>query len=151
VDSPFSWAGVCTARYWLNANGTGLTNQWKQDKMASVPYWGMWGKGAAMGTEEITNRLKRVEGQVRGLQRMVEEHRDCEAILTQLMAARAALDRVGLLVAENFVQECLMTEEGDLARERVGRVLELVFSRFSVPVEASGNMPEDLVRPNEEG
>ena len=58
-----------------------------------------------MGTEEITNRLKRVEGQVRGLQRMVEEERDCEAILTQLMAARAALDRVGLLVADNFVQE----------------------------------------------
>ena len=104
-----------------------------------------------MGTEEITNRLKRVEGQVRGLQRMVEEQRDCEAILTQLMAARAALDRVGLLVAESFVQECVMTAEGDLARERVGRVLELVFSRFSVPVEVSESIPEDLVRPHEEG
>ena len=104
-----------------------------------------------MGTEEITNRLKRVEGQVRGLQRMVEEQRDCEAILTQLMAARAALDRVGLLVAESFVQECVMTAEGDLARQRVGRVLELVFSRFSVPAVASESVPEDLVRPNEEG
>lgn len=104
-----------------------------------------------MGTEEITNRLKRVEGQVRGLQRMVEEQRECEAILTQLMAARAALDRVGLLVAENFVQECVMTAEGDLARQRVGRVLELVFSRFSVPVESSESIPEDLVRPHEEG
>jgi DNA-binding FrmR family transcriptional regulator len=104
-----------------------------------------------MGTEEITNRLKRVEGQVRGLQRMVEEQRDCEAILTQLMAARAALDRVGLLVAENFVEECVMTADGDLARQRVGRVLELVFSRFSIPVVASDSVPEDLVRPNEEG
>ncbi len=84
-----------------------------------------------MGTEEITNRLKRVEGQVRGLQRMVEEQRDCEAIMTQLMAARAALDSVGLRVAENFVQ--------------------LVFSRFSVPVELSESIPEDLVRPREEG
>jgi DNA-binding FrmR family transcriptional regulator len=86
-----------------------------------------------MGAEEITNRLKRVEGQIRGLQRMVQEERDCEAILTQLMAARAALDRVGLLVAEGFVQECILSAEGDLARQRVGRVLELVFSRFSVP------------------
>jgi DNA-binding FrmR family transcriptional regulator len=86
-----------------------------------------------VGTAEITNRLKRVEGQIRGLQRMVEEGRDCEAILTQLMAARSALDRVGLLVADNFVQKCVMTTDGDLARERVGRVLELVFSRFSVP------------------
>ena len=104
-----------------------------------------------MGTDEITNRLKRVEGQVRGLQRMVEEQRVCEAILTQLMAARAALDRVGLLVAENFVQECLMPDDGDLARQRVGRVLELVFSRFSGPVEASESIREDLVRPHEEG
>ena len=104
-----------------------------------------------MGTEEITNRLKRVEGQVRGLQRMVEEQRDCDAILTQLMAARAALDKVGLLVAENFVQECLMTDDGELARQRVGRVLEVVFSRFSIPVEASESTLEDLVRPQEEG
>ena len=103
-----------------------------------------------MGTGEITNRLKRVEGQVRGLQRMVEEQRDCEAILTQLMAARAALDRVGLLVAENFVQDCLTADDGELARQRVGRVLELVFSRFSVPIEASESIPQDLVRPREE-
>lgn len=96
-----------------------------------------------MGTEEITNRLKRIEGQIRGLQRMVEEQRDCEAILTQLMAARAALDSVGLLVADNFVQECVMTAEGNLARQRVGRVLELVFSRFSVPLVREGPAAED--------
>ncbi len=87
-----------------------------------------------MSTAEITNRLKRVEGQVRGLQRMVEEQRDCEAILTQLMAARAALDRVGLLVADNFVQECVMIDDMEATRERVGHVLAMVFSRFSVPV-----------------
>jgi len=104
-----------------------------------------------MGTEEITNRLRRVEGQVRGLQRMVEEQRECEAILTQLMAARAALDRVGLLVAENFVRECLLTAEGDVARQRVGRVLELVFSRFSVPVVEPESDTRDLVKPSKEG
>jgi DNA-binding FrmR family transcriptional regulator len=87
-----------------------------------------------MGTDEITKRLKRVEGQVRGLQRMVGEQRDCEAILTQLMAARSALDQVGLLIAGNYVQECVMTEDGAVARQRVGRVLEMVFSRYSIPV-----------------
>ena len=87
-----------------------------------------------METGEITNRLRRVEGQVRGLQRMIEEQRDCEAILTQLMAVRAALDRVGLLIADNFVQDCVLTADGELARERIGRVLELVFSRFSLPM-----------------
>ena len=103
-----------------------------------------------MGTEEITNRLRRIEGQIRGLQRMVEEKRDCEAILTQLMAARAALDKVGLLVAENFVQECVLTADGDLARQRVGRVMELVFSRFSVPAMERDTAPGDLVKPNTE-
>ncbi|MGD2206171.1 MAG: metal-sensitive transcriptional regulator [Anaerolineae bacterium] len=103
-----------------------------------------------MGTEEITNRLKRVEGQIRGLQRMVEERRDCEAILTQLMAARAALDRVGVLVAENFVRECLATSDGDLARQQVGRVLELVFSRFSVPLAEQGAPVVPAVKPIEE-
>jgi DNA-binding FrmR family transcriptional regulator len=103
-----------------------------------------------MGAAEITNRLKRVEGQIRGLQRMVEEQRDCEAILTQLMAARSALDRVGLLVADNFVQQCIMITDGDLARERVGRVLELVFSRFSVPASAEDGIPQDLAKPVEE-
>jgi DNA-binding FrmR family transcriptional regulator len=97
-----------------------------------------------MGTDEITNRLKRVEGQIRGLQRMIEEQRDCEAILTQLMAARAALDRVGLLIADSFVQECITTTDGLLARQRVGRVLELVFSRFSVPaIEESAPSESD--------
>jgi DNA-binding FrmR family transcriptional regulator len=94
------------------------------------------------GNQEITNRLRRIEGQVRGLQRMVSEERDCEAILTQLMAARAALDRVGLLVAREFAQECMLTDDADLARERVGRVMNLVFSRFSVPgMDAMPVMP----------
>ncbi len=96
----------------------------------------------------MKNRLKRIEGQVRGLQRMIDEQRDCEAILTQLMAARAALDRVGLLVADNYVQQCVLTAEGALAQQRVGRVLELVFSRFSVPVAeeqvSSGDLDEPL-------
>jgi DNA-binding FrmR family transcriptional regulator len=87
-----------------------------------------------MATEEITRRLKRVEGQVRGLQRMVTDQRDCEAILTQLMAARSALDQVGLLIAGNYVQECVSTEDGAVARQRVGRVLEMVFSRYSIPI-----------------
>lgn len=103
-----------------------------------------------MGAEEITNRLKRIEGQIRGLQRMVDEQRDCEAILTQLMAARAALDRVGLLVAEDFVQKCIVNAEGELTPQRVGRVLELVFSRFSVPAVESTAHSGDLVKAIEE-
>jgi DNA-binding FrmR family transcriptional regulator len=103
-----------------------------------------------MGAEEITNRLKRIEGQVRGLQRMVAEQRDCEAILTQLMAARAALDRVGLMVADSFVEQCIVDAEGDLARERVRHILDLVLSRFSLTSGDEGNFNEDPDKPTEE-
>lgn len=95
------------------------------------------------GMQEITRRLKRVEGQIRGLQRMVEQERDCEAILTQLVAARAALDRVGLLIAGDFLRECAVHPDGSLARDRVERVLELIFSRFSahvVPPDSVSNV-----------
>jgi DNA-binding FrmR family transcriptional regulator len=102
-----------------------------------------------MEAGEITNRLRRVEGQVRGLQRMIEEQRDCEAILTQLMAVRAALDRVGLLIADSFVHDCVLTTDGELARERMGRVLELVFSRFSLPM-AAADIPEGDLLPVQE-
>jgi len=86
---------------------------------------------------------------VRGLQRMIEEQRDCEAILTPLMAVRAALDRVGLLIADNFVQDCVLTTNGELARERMGRVLELIFSRFSLPI-AAADTPEAEFEPTQE-
>jgi DNA-binding FrmR family transcriptional regulator len=95
-------------------------------------------RDTGVGTEEITNRLKRVEGQVRGLQRMVDDQRDCEAILTQLLAARSALDRVGLMIAENFVQECFIEGESEVMRQRAGRVWEMVFSRFSIPTGQQG-------------
>ena len=54
-----------------------------------------------MERREITARLRKVEGQVQDLQRMVDEKRDCETILVQLMAARSALDKVGLLIVSN--------------------------------------------------
>ena len=46
-------------------------------------------------TDDAVTRLRRVEGQIRGVQRMIAEERECAAVVTQLAAARAALDRVG--------------------------------------------------------
>ena len=58
-------------------------------------------------------RLRRIEGQVRGLQRLVEEETDCEKFLTQLSAARAALDKVGLIVIGKNMKQCLAGPEED--------------------------------------
>lgn len=57
--------------------------------------------------QRILARLRRVEGQIRGIQRMVREGRECEDIVTQLMAARAALDRAGLLIMSHHIKDCL--------------------------------------------
>jgi DNA-binding FrmR family transcriptional regulator len=58
----------------------------------------------------LINRLRRVEGQSRGLQRMIEEGRSCEEIFTQLAATKAALDRVGVLLISLKMRECLAEE-----------------------------------------
>ena len=73
---------------------------------------------------------------------MVEEQRECEAILTQLIAARGALDRVGLMVVEHYVEECMTTSDPEVAQRQVRRILGLVISRYSVPEPSDLAIPE---------
>ena len=55
----------------------------------------------------ITARLRRIEGQIRGLQRMIDDDRDCVEIVQQLAAARAALDRAGSVMVASGLRGCL--------------------------------------------
>jgi len=64
----------------------------------------------------LIKRLRRIEGQVRGIQKMIESERDCESILTQLAAARSAIEGVGALVLNNYMQLCFL--KGDRGAER---------------------------------
>ncbi|HUG39815.1 MAG TPA: metal-sensitive transcriptional regulator [Longimicrobiales bacterium] len=57
--------------------------------------------------KQTAARLKRIEGQIRGLQRMVEEDRYCPDILTQLASVHAALRGVGKLLMRNHLQHCV--------------------------------------------
>lgn len=63
--------------------------------------------------DDVHVRLRRLEGQIRGLQRMVEEGQDCEAIVTQLAAAKAALDRVGYRLVASGMRCCAQSETGE--------------------------------------
>lgn len=56
--------------------------------------------------EVLLKRLKRIEGQVRGIQRMIESGRDCESVVTQLTAVRSAIEGVGSLVLNNYMKFC---------------------------------------------
>ncbi len=63
--------------------------------------------------KSVMNRLSRLEGQVRGVCKMVEEEQDCEKILVQLSAVHAALEVVTKQVLIHFLEECMAKSFGD--------------------------------------
>jgi CsoR family transcriptional regulator, copper-sensing transcriptional repressor len=73
--------------------------------------------------EEVLNRLRRIEGQVHGLQRMLAEQRDCSEVLTQLLAVRAAIDEVGARIVDTEVDRCLHSENHE--PERLAQTIRL--------------------------
>lgn len=79
--------------------------------------------GYQANKEQLLKRLARIEGQVRGVSRMVEEERYCIDVLTQISAIEAALDRVALGLIDNHTRHCVVAAAGD---ERAEKVDELV-------------------------
>jgi CsoR family transcriptional regulator, copper-sensing transcriptional repressor len=59
---------------------------------------------------DVLQRLKRIEGQARGLQKMIEEGRECEDVVIQLAAIKSAIDRVSLSIVGTHMIECITTE-----------------------------------------
>lgn len=71
--------------------------------------------------DKVVNRLKRVEGQIKGILRMIDEGKNCKDVITQLSASRTAIDRtIGVIVSANLV-ECMRQIENsdDAAREEI--------------------------------
>ena len=79
--------------------------------------------------ETLTRRLKRAEGQVRGLQQMIEEERYCIDILTQISATKAALDAVALKILEDHVQHCVREGGDEKAAEVTAAIERMIRSR----------------------
>ncbi|WP_054671459.1 metal-sensitive transcriptional regulator [Lentilactobacillus senioris] len=80
----------------------------------------------------VLNRLKRTEGQLRGIQKMISEEKDCTAIVTQLSAVRSSVDHImgGLIVAENL-KSCFENPEIDaIAQEaKVTEAIKLIMKK----------------------
>lgn len=57
--------------------------------------------------KDVLLRLKRIEGQIRGLERMVEEEVPCPDILTQVAAVTSAIKKVGTVIVQTYMEECL--------------------------------------------
>lgn len=73
-------------------------------------------------TKDVHVRLRRIEGQVRGLQRLVEEGAECQDVVTQLAAVRAALDRVGFKLISSALQHCATEPDGDVDAAELERL-----------------------------
>ena len=75
---------------------------------------------------DVVKRLKRIEGQIGGIVRMIEDGRDCSAVVTQLAAASRALSKAGFAVISTGMRHCNTAEDGE-TREVDLRELERLF------------------------
>ena len=57
--------------------------------------------------ENVLRRLRKIEGQVKGVQKMIENGKDCSELLVQVAAIRAAINKVGGMILENHLKECI--------------------------------------------
>ncbi|MFH1475054.1 MAG: metal-sensitive transcriptional regulator, partial [Chloroflexota bacterium] len=87
---------------------------------------------------QLIRRLRRMEGQVRGIERMIERQEYCVDILQQTAALRAAIDAVSIMVLEDHVQGCVRTaaERGE-ADKYVEEVLDVVRRTLGRPVRSA--------------
>jgi DNA-binding FrmR family transcriptional regulator len=79
--------------------------------------------------QEMLSRLRRIEGQVRGVQRMVEEGRDCAEIIHQLASIRAATHGASVLLLKHYATECstLAAKEGS-SEKPIQELIELMLN-----------------------
>ncbi|MGL4848074.1 MAG: metal-sensitive transcriptional regulator [Clostridium sp.] len=76
--------------------------------------------------KDIMNRLKRIEGQVKGIQGMMEKNTCCGDVLVQISAVRSAINNVGGLIIENYARNCLGIEEGAVEQENLKRMIKTI-------------------------
>jgi len=76
-------------------------------------------RGYTATKDQLVNRLRRVEGQVRGVERMVEDDRYCIDVVTQITAIQAALDKVALGLLDQHARHCVVDGHADARPEEL--------------------------------
>jgi CsoR family transcriptional regulator, copper-sensing transcriptional repressor len=87
-------------------------------------------RGYSATKEQLKNRLARVEGQVRGVAKMVDEERYCIDVLTQISAVQAALDKVALSVLADHADHCIVHGHGGKTPEENSEELMAAVARL---------------------
>ncbi len=83
-------------------------------------------RGYSATKDQLLKRLARVEGQVRGIERMVEDDRYCIDVLTQISAVQAALDKVALGLLDEHARHCVVDGPDDAKDERTAELMSAV-------------------------
>jgi len=83
-------------------------------------------RGYAASKEQLHNRLKRIEGQIRGIDRMIEDDRHCIDVITQISAVQAALDKVALGLLDDHTRHCLAEGGGGAQEDAAGEIMGAV-------------------------
>ena len=83
-------------------------------------------RGYTATKEQLQTRLARIEGQVRGLQRMVEDDRYCIDVITQISAVQAALDKVALGLLDDHARHCVIGGKEEDQTERTAELMSAV-------------------------
>jgi len=83
-------------------------------------------RGYTATKDQLLARLARIEGQVRGIERMVQEDRYCIDVLTQISAIQAALDKVALGLLDGHAHTCVIGAEADQQDERTAEMMAAV-------------------------
>ncbi len=77
---------------------------------------------------KLIQRLKRIEGQIRGLQRMIESGRACEEIITQFASINGALKGAGFLIVKFYLNDCLNKNDGSV--DKIEKEIEKVIKTY---------------------
>jgi CsoR family transcriptional regulator, copper-sensing transcriptional repressor len=83
-------------------------------------------RGYTASKDQLVKRLRRIEGQVRGVQKMVEEDRYCIDVLTQISAIEAALDKVALGLLDDHAHHCVLGAEAVDRNEKTDELMAAV-------------------------
>ena len=83
-------------------------------------------RGYTATKDQLLKRLRRIEGQVRGIEGMVEDARYCIDVITQISAVQAALDKVALGLLDDHARHCVIGAEGEQQDERTEELMAAV-------------------------
>src|SRR3954467_11467548 len=83
-------------------------------------------RGYSAPKDQLQKRLRRIEGQVRGIEKMVDEERYCIDVLTQIGAVQAALDKVALGLLDDHAHHCVIAADPDTRDEKTEELMAAV-------------------------